>query len=377
MIKKLLVVAALAVTLCPSALLASTDQCRRLDLSPAPYWSFSGTWSADGSSLMLVDVVRKALIGYPTAGGDGVAALGSLDRLEAGRDGQLSLLQPHGAGFLLEGRDGQIQRLTADLSPVEDFGGLVVEDETAAGLRSLDSWQAVGDDSLLLYGDYRHFTGRWLSVFARVSLDDPGRVELLKAIPAESPVRRFYLNSQSYLASAGGKGYFLFLGDDASSMVPEIWEMDPAAKDGEGLRRLGVELPSTLRKVTMDLPEPKGAESVKALFAAQERAAATVGLVGHGDLLYLLSRQPTRGAGIHWTLTVIEPATDRVLRTLHLPSRAPHLLLVPGEESWALVEKGRVEGFGVQKIDDALLLPSDWFVSESSPLLGFDQHLCR
>lgn len=347
-----------------------------MDLSPAPYWTFSGSWSSDGSSLMLVDVVRKALVSYPVAGGEGVAALGRLDRLEASRDGQLSLLHPHGDGFLLEGLDGQLSRLSADLNPLRRFDSLLVDDSTP-GLRSLDSWHALDDDTVLLYGDYRHFTGRWLSVFARASLSEPGRVEVLKALPAASPVRRFYLNAQCFLTGAAGKGYFLYLGRDDTAMGPEIWEVDAVGDARRSLRRLDLNLPSALRSVKMHLPEPGGRDYVKALFAAQAQAQSAVGLMGHGELLYLLARQPTPQAGVHWTLTVIDPAQARVLRTLHLPTRAPHVMLVPGPDRWALVEKGPVQGFGVQSIGEAMLLPGEWFSGEATPLTEFDPKLCR
>lgn len=379
MIKKTLCAVALAALFSPCLPVEAAQtggQCRQMDLSPAPYWTFSGSWSADGSSLMLIDVVRKALVSYPVAGGEATAVLGEMDRLEASRDGQLSLLHPHGDGFLLEGRDGRLTELSANLNPLHDYGSLLA-DETVPGLRSLDSWHALDDDTVLLYGDYQHFTGRWLSVFARASLSEPGKVEVLKALPASSSVRRFYLNNQCYLTGAADKGYFLYLGQDAKTMSPEIWEIDPDGDARRSLRRLNLNLPTSLRSVKMHLPEPGGQDYVRTLFAAQAKAQSAVGLMGHGDLLYLLARQPTPGAGVHWTLTVIDPAVDRVLRTLHLPTRAPHVMLVPGDDQWALVEKQAVQGFGVQGIGNALLMPGEWFEAEDSPLLDFDARLCR
>lgn len=365
-IMTLLIVALVLLGLGPAAPLTA-QECRRTALDPAPFWVFSGAWSPDGSSLQLVDVARKALLSYPLDETPGSIALGSAG-VDSSNAGRLSLLQSSRGGYLLEGADGELQQLSADFQPVGRVGTVLAGAEP--GLKSLDSWASDGDH-LLLYGDYQHFAGRWLSVFARVSLDDPGNVHLIKWMPADDPARRFYLNAQNYLAVSEGRGYFLYLGED-----PGIWEVDMKSGD---LRRLPHALPPQFRHRIV-LPELRGVDSVRDVYGAQERATAAVGLYAQDGLLFVLGRAPSADAAkrTRWTMTVVDPAKDEVLRTLHLPTQSPHLLVIPGAQQWAFVEKGSVNGLGSQSISHALTLPVSWLTAADSPLLKSQKEgLCR
>lgn len=352
-----LLIAALVVLGFGPADTLSAQECRRTALDPAPYWVFSGAWSPDGSSLQLVDVARKAVLSYPLDDAPGSFALGSAD-VDPSNAGRLSLLQSWRDGYLLEGGDGELQQLSADFQPVVQVGNVLAGAEP--GLKSLDSWATDGEH-LLVYGDYQHFSGRWVSVFARVSLDDPGNLQLIKWIPADDPARRFYLNAQNYLTVSEGRGYFLFLGED-----PGIWEVDLAGGD---LRRLESALPQKFRHRIV-LPELRGVDSVRDVYGAQERATAAVGLFAQDGLLFVLGRAPSADAArkTRWTMTVVDPAKDEVLRTLHLPTQSPHLLVIPGDQQWAFVEKGSVTGLGNQRVSHTVTLPASWLTAADTPL---------
>ena len=353
----LLVAALVVLGLGPAAPLAA-QECRRTTLAPAPFWAFSGAWSPDGSSLQLVDVARKAVLSYQLDETPGSIALGSAD-VDSSNAGRLSLLQSWRDGYLLEGADGELQQLSADFQPVVQVGNVLAG--AKFGLKSLDSWASDGEH-LLVYGDYQHFSGRWVSVFARVSLDDPGNLQIIKWIPADDPARRFYLNAQNYLTVSEGRGYFLYLGED-----PGIWEVDMERGD---LRRLTHALPQQFRHRIV-LPELRGIDSVRDVYGAQERATAAVGLFAQDGLLYVLGRAPSADAAkkTRWTMTVVDPVEDRALRTLRLPTQSPHLLVIPGARQWAFVEKGSVTGLGNQPVSHAVTLPASWLTAADSPLL--------
>lgn len=338
---------------------ASAQSCRSLSLTPEPYWVFSGAWSADGSSILLLDVARKSLLSYPVDGGPAAVVMGT-GEADDSPENQLSLIQGDAGGFVLEGPNGYLQRLGPGLETVEELGWTLDEASREPGLKSLDSWAVSGDD-ILLYGDYRHFSGTWLSVFAKASLDDPDDLEILEWLPARHPARRFYLNAQQYLTTLNGKGYFLLQDDPVS-----VWEVDLLQEGTDSLRRLEGILPSQLSH-RVDLPAPQGVDSVPKLYAAQKQVRSITALFGQGDHLYLLGREPD-GSETRWSLTVVDPTSDRVVRTLYLPSRAPHLIVLPGPRYWAVVEKGDVEAFGTQQVMGARLLPSEWFSQPDSIL---------
>lgn len=338
---------------------ASAQSCRSLSLSPQPYWVFSGSWSPDESSLLLLDVARKSLLSYPVNGGPAEVVMGS-GKVDGTRENQLSLIQRDAGGFVLEGPNGFLQRLGPGFEVERDFGWAVDEQSRKAGLKSLDSWVVSGDE-ILLYGDYRHFSGTWLSVFAKASLDDLDDVQILHWLPARHPARRFYLNAQQFIATVNGKGYFLLQDDPVS-----VWEVDLLQDGTDSLRRLEGVMPSKLRQ-RVDIPEPVGVDSIPLLYEAQTRVRSVTALFGQGDHLYLLGREPGE-TGTRWSLTVVDPASDRVVRTLYLPSTAPHLIVLPGSKDWALVEKGEVRAFGDQAVERALLLPTEWFSDADSVL---------
>jgi hypothetical protein len=101
------------------------------------------------------------------------------------------------------------------------------------------------------------------------------------------------------------------------------------------------------------------------MFAEIERSFMVSGIYGWEGRLYLLIRRPRRGVEAStWSLTRIDPETGATSGRIDLPTTAPHVTLIPGPESWAVLEKGRVQGFGQQDIPSLLLIPSSAFRNE-------------
>jgi hypothetical protein len=90
------------------------------------------------------------------------------------------------------------------------------------------------------------------------------------------------------------------------------------------------------------------------------------GLYGWEGFLYLLSRAPLQqGHGTRWTLTKIDPLSDRIIWSTGLPTQAHHLTVVPGTKRWAFIEKGPVVALGQQEIKRALFVPADRIRAQS------------
>ena len=85
------------------------------------------------------------------------------------------------------------------------------------------------------------------------------------------------------------------------------------------------------------LPEVHGWGSGPAFYAAAESAAFPVGLYGHGDRLYVLSREFVDGV-TRWELHHLDPVAEEIVGRTRLPTNAAHVSLLPGEKYWVLEE---------------------------------------
>jgi hypothetical protein len=178
-----------------------------------------------------------------------------------------------------------------------------------------------------------------------------GELEVVHRIAPLDPKFDLYRLSSPYLASVGGRTYFLDLSEPASLDV---------LPTGEEPKRYLTMLPSSSRSARIsrraNLTEP---EATTALYRAVEESSLPAGLYGFRDSLYLLTRRPQDGK-TDWTLAQLDPGSGKELRSVSLPTSAAHLTVVPGERYWALVEKGPVESWGKQAIETVVFVPTAW-----------------
>ena len=103
----------------------------------------------------------------------------------------------------------------------------------------------------------------------------------------------------------------------------------------------------------MKLPEFETPEQFVELMKFVERATMPIELHGWEGSVYILWRR-----GQEWYLSKVDPSEDHVAGWVRLPTVANHLMVVPGDRYWALIEKRTVEGFGLQTIDSLRFIPS-------------------
>jgi hypothetical protein len=295
--------------------------------------------------LVLVDVVQRAMLRYRVDGARAVP-LGPLPHpTEGGVDFSRPLdLQPATGGFvLLDGTD-RLLWLDADGHPNRALrlpDDLDVEGAEVAGLPELTT---VGDDVFGLYyqaGKGGHWRG-WVHI-------DPTTGGLERLLSDDKDARRARLNALTHplVATAGGTAYALLHGDP-----PAILSL------GEPPHRLQSAFPPGSWRLPT-VPERGGPDTTVAAFRALAVTPMPLALYGRGPYLYLLTRRRVDGAP-HWQLHQIDPRRDRLLRSLDLPTTAAHLFLVPGDDVWAIVEKGEIVTPGEQEVESILLLPASW-----------------
>jgi len=229
-------------------------------------------------------------------------------------------------------------------------------------LRAVYQLTFSSQDEAFVFGDVERTDGSWLRGIIRVPLRPGGELQSVHRIAPLDPNFDLYRLGNPYLASVGGRAYFLDLREPVSLNILPVGT--------EPKRRLVV-LSSLARSARItqpaDLEEP---EATTALYRGLEESTLPAGLYGFKGFLYLLTRRPGQEGKTSWTLTKLDPADGKELYSISLPTSAPHLTVIPGEHHWALVEKGPVERWGRQTISIAVFVPTEWIerVGNASPL---------
>lgn len=345
----------------PPEAAASAAGCRRVVLTdPRPGWAPAMAWSPDGARLLAPDPRAGEVFVYDAAG----APAG---RLAAAGEGAPAYrnpgpLMPEGDGLVLQ--DGGLRLATLDAGgtprAVFDFAGRRYPGGREVG--ALFNWTLTGR-WVVGFADVRQADGSWRSGWYRLSRDrGPPQIERLRAVGIEDPERLFYTLGHPYAASTGERAYVLRL-----DVEPHLLEVDGRAPAGSGARRLAAFPDGFARRP--ELPPLPRIEALAAVYAAEVRATMAVGLYARAGRLYVLTRRPGDG-GTVWELTGIDPASDRVVSQVRLPTAAPHLVAAPGPERWALLEKGPVLPLAEQTVRSLLLVPAEWVAGGGEPPPG-------
>jgi len=336
------------------AQLASADKCRafRIPDRLQPDWTISADWLKP-DVLVVADSVGGKLLHYSPdgkfLGRDPEILRKAVEKAEFGKF--------HPSGFAVA---------STNTTWIQMFGGRFVRvDEYKSVQRTLDlrdlpaghdrkiagvyDWTLAGD-YFVGFGNFQDVAETWSTGFFSVSLDDRLKAHVVKELPRYPPERVWYRLGFHYLTSIGDIGYGITV-DEKSNRI-ELVRIPPRTGS---IERLGVRLrplqdPPSLEDYTTP-------EEYIQLMKEVEGSTMPIGLYGWQDDLYLVWRSYSRARAQEWFVTKIELFGDgnsrtsgvKILGTMKLPTTANHLMVVPGPKYWALIEKGPVEGFGLQE----------------------------
>jgi hypothetical protein len=310
----------------------------------------SAAWGPSGD-LLVVDALSRQVFRYPLAGGLGA-------EVEAWRQASV---KPGRPGVIVSGGGRYaIEADTAHLAYLDDrlafAGELDVADATRGPrgeVATLYDWALTGEH-LVAFSDIKlpgTASGKeeWISGFVKIPLAAPGQFEILRRVGLDDSERGYYLLGLRLLTTVGDEAYLLSM-----SSTPRLGRVT-----SNGGPELALSVPAALAGATvpeLEHPQGFGKEGVVDLFQRLEQASIPAGLYGWGGSLWLLGRAPAGDGGTRWSLTRVDPASGESGGTFVLPTTAPHVTVVPGDPYWAIIEKGRVEGFGKQEVLGALLV---------------------
>jgi hypothetical protein len=334
---------------------AQAERCREVSPSQMPVWTISGMWAPRGGELLLVDSYRSTLLRYSESG----EALGAVGEPlhSALRAFQPVSGQRLGDGLVLE--DGnRFQPLDARLKPLETQDLRAKSAGTLGAIDGLWQSQIVGND-VVAFADINVAPSRWNVAFIRFPVDNPGAFRILgKSLKTTDRERTiFFRTGYPGIAAIGDTAYILSLTGGTILYKNEAGSVELKS------------LPDFPWKPSPDLTEFIAPADYPKLMHSMEEATMPVGLYAQDRSLYLLSRKPAEKTGLpsSWSLTSIDTVTGRPTGTRELPFQANHVTVIPGPKTWAFVEKGPVEAYGVQGSSKIYLIPNDRL---AAPLRG-------
>ncbi len=327
------------------------NKIRRVFLARRPRWSTSAVWSSD-NELLMIDQVYNKVLRYSRAG----EALGTLpDSVET------ALEDFFPAGVRSRGSDLLFQTTTHHLVAVDrNYYPLARQDFRAEvphtlSAKSLWQWEPFGDDIIsfsdINTGDPNNLKD-WRAAYLRFPFADSANATVLAEFPYDHPLRLYNRLGFPYMAVLGDTAYIL-----------RVDEMRIYVEDHGSLRPTPIVLPDVTAAPV--LPAFYKREDITSVMAAVERSTMPTGLYAWHDALYVVMRV-ANGNTSQWKVVKIDPGSSEVVGVATVITPASHLLVAPGQEDWAFVEKGPVKGWGDQSIDSILFVPAARFAGQLS-----------
>jgi hypothetical protein len=310
-------------------------------------WVNSAVWKTGEDALVLVDVLTSRLREFRLDEKNREATeMGVIDVSGVERP---SSIRPLGRTYMLQADSTRFVRLSEDFQETSSFDLKERSKDAPLGqIGSVFAWAPLGETALLTYSDLHLSSGKWTSAFLWVPLEDPAKYKVLQQIDTDSPARTFYLLGYPYVASSSsGKGFYVDMGG-ASPTLHGINE--------NGNPMLVLKSARALVK-SQDLPKKEGLKTFESLYRRLQQSDLVAGIYGYGEDLYLLRREPTaKGNATKWTIGRFTQAGGFQAHPYEIKTSAAHLTIIPGP-TFAVLEKGPVEGVAQQAIPSVLLVP--------------------
>lgn len=349
---------ALSCTLFAATASAADDACRRIPGPKEKVWSVSATQV--GNELVLADIRNEKLLRFHLDRGMYGRLDGPFEKSVAGL--WPAAIRSAGDELLLElgGTRQELVKIDRNLALRRTSARKIIGEarEGDATVSSTLIWEPLaGGAEIVSCADVYRGSGdttdlaNYYTGFVTFDYDVPSAFSTLLERPATSPLRtacRLALpliatldEDTAYFAVPGPEpGLYRYGREDTTAK-----RLDQYPKQLEGW--LSSEAPEFTRTLF-----PR-------LMGEIERTAMPVGLFGWESNLYLLSRRQPAPGEVTWSLTRIDPGSGEAQGTMTIDSDANHLMLVPGDEYWAVVEKGPALTLGTQELRSILTIPAE------------------
>jgi hypothetical protein len=331
--------------------------CERIEFSTRLTWTFSATWDIEEEKILLTDPLRGRLFAIDRRG-NGTDLTTSIQKqlpdplqlseIKALPGQNIYLIEDEANSggenrFLLLGRDFSLKKMYP-------IGGRT--DDRGSTLLKIYSWEVSPDgERVIAFGDLRLPGGKESSAFVAFSLH--GRFfKVLDYMDVDSPQRVLYMIGYRFL-SMGDHGEAFFVRMDGEISLRTI-------RGNKNYRPESVtDVP--IFGATMVTPPVKiGLSNIDDVFRslAKEGAISSVFNWHSRTFLLMQTRTPESLTPNLWHLREINTETGEEVGSFRLPTVSPHVMVVLGEQHWAIIEKGPIFRFGLQFAASAWIIPT-------------------
>jgi hypothetical protein len=307
-----------------------------------PSWVTSGVWSHD--RLLIVDVVNRKLfevskngVAYESQSAIGAYLAGSnITRIRSGAPGADRAAAP----ITVEFAGGKLLDLDRSLAPRRRTEMATDTLQSGDGNYKIDvliDWVPTGDGKQVV--GYADIEGpeegfrRWRNGFVRFDLENPSRFSIVRERLFPDDARVAMNLTYRLMASIGSMAYVALVDDQMG-----LYRFGPTDQELRPMRAFPAHLDGKLAPL---LPSYASPEELPRTMKAVERSTMPAGLYAWENHLFLLSRAVEKGQRT-WYLSKIDPERDELLWTVPVPGSAHHMMVIPGDQEWAFLEKGPV-----------------------------------
>jgi hypothetical protein len=308
--------------------------CRSITLDPAPGPVVSMVWSRNGRELVIADSLGGRLLRYGNQGGFlGIvgpqkAIIGEYrpNRIHHTKNGLLVKSRVY-EWFEFASNFKLLRHIGPDVPP-----RLAMYDEVLSGDELFGFGTARKADNTLTFGVL------WAK-FPSLEL-----IETSEEMPLDSKAGTLYTTLSPEVALAGGVPYALRFHEPSYLLNIRAHQRLKAFPKGFD------HLPS--------LPPVTGPDSDVPRDQILQKTPMPVALYGSGRYLFVLTRRPSSDGKAIWELHRVDPVKDVVSGAVTLPTSAPEIVLAPGQENWAILEKGPLTASVKREVRTLVLVPA-------------------
>jgi hypothetical protein len=332
-------------------MLASADgSCRTKPLPHPMGWVTTGAWDGSGIQLFVVDSLQRKIFGLSPSGRPLYGFLNGLEKdLPAFLPSRLMFREGR---FTLELLGDRFITLDKNFVPLSRRA---LNKDAIRGPLSVEKiyiWDLAKNGDIIAYADVKEVTKRgeqWTSGFLRIAASNPKDFKFLSHPTSYLvPERTFYKLGMPFITSIGETIYVLRMENNVT--------LYRGRKGDTELQPLSVAIPDA--GLSPMLPSFSRTDQMPAVMHAVEQSTMPVGIYGWNDHLYVVSRRFSQDRSTTWSVSKIDPNSERVVASTTLPVQAQHLTVIPGDRYWAILEKGSVTAFGEQEIKQITFIDS-------------------
>lgn len=315
-------------------------------MAAGPVWVAQATWDLQERLLVFADPVAGEVFVFDRKGR-------IVRRLAGPGQGPLDFPKPAypfvvGNRYLVGSRPTMWVWMNERFAPVAAMP-LEWEEPWLAEYRQLSLYSFdAGATKLIGVGEVQSHDLTWSGTsMLAVSYQNPGQLENLGAIEADSEETSAYHSFPSKVAVCGDEVYLLRMSAQLAlerfgSSRGDLKSFPEAFRRREELPMVSCSDPASVpgrAAVARDLRLAEG------LFCLEDR------------WLLLLAHQPRADGGNQWLVYPVDPVADVLGEAIELPTRAAEILFVAGKKRWAVLEKGPMRQVGDQPLTRVITFP--------------------